>query len=599
MVMEISKQKIKQTVLVSSLFFVVTVFFAYLTGIITPGNYYSPHIALRLQTDAFLEGKLSLSDSISMLDEDMVWHNQKVSQVWGLGVPMLRMPFEVVSKAFGVNSFPDRITFLFYFFVTALLLFYNLRYLYGRFVSSPHVSAFIITLSALFFPSFLSLVRTRFIVYEEVIAYGYLYSLSTLALTMFVFRKPSIKALSVLGGMASFGFFIRPTVFLYTGTIFLCSTLFLYFRRVIEKRHLFIAFFVSAIVAGLFFTSNKIRFGNFFEFGHTLNVASNVSSINVTRFSSAYKDSDNFFAKARETFALAFLLDAVPKNNTVFSNALHSWQFELLRWRFMYFPVFHLQYVAYCGILFLVLVYCFRKKVFDLVFLLGVSAVISLLVLFVFYSQNTFVSSRYFVDMSAPLFTVVCVLFLFFFKRKEAYALLGIFCVVLGFHLRDIKNDSLEVTQHSKFFPVDSKKVGSLILQNKGACTPEVTFYEKNKSDNCKHMFNKIGWNAKTGEIQDTLSFLVYNPEKISLLFSTPEGTPLTSFWNMKAKLGTEYLSVEKVVRSNESSVTVDFSAAKDTQNTKKIQTLFIQTMSVSSVIPKSNVRLERVSWSH
>ena len=55
---------------------------------------YSTSIAHRLQTEALLHGHLSLSPQPFGYLNDFVWTGHGLQQNWGLGVPLLKLPFE-------------------------------------------------------------------------------------------------------------------------------------------------------------------------------------------------------------------------------------------------------------------------------------------------------------------------------------------------------------------------------------------------------------------------------------------------------------------------------------------------------------------------
>src|SRR5436190_13920770 len=79
------------------------------TGLVTDwGKWYSPSLQYRRQTDAFLTGHFALSQSPNALENDFAWGEKGVQQVWGLGVPFWRLPFELLSRLFGQQEFPDR-----------------------------------------------------------------------------------------------------------------------------------------------------------------------------------------------------------------------------------------------------------------------------------------------------------------------------------------------------------------------------------------------------------------------------------------------------------------------------------------------------------
>src|SRR5947207_641950 len=80
------------------------------TGLITGwGKWYSPSLPYRKQTEALLAGRFALSTNPADTEFDHAWAEGGVQQVWGLGVPLWRLPFEIAARAFGQPAFPDRL----------------------------------------------------------------------------------------------------------------------------------------------------------------------------------------------------------------------------------------------------------------------------------------------------------------------------------------------------------------------------------------------------------------------------------------------------------------------------------------------------------
>src|ERR1700704_4190932 len=71
--------------------------------------WYSESPYYREQIIAFLHGDLALSHNPVDLKMDLCWSEKGVQQVWGLGIPLLELPFNVLARAFGYSFFPDRI----------------------------------------------------------------------------------------------------------------------------------------------------------------------------------------------------------------------------------------------------------------------------------------------------------------------------------------------------------------------------------------------------------------------------------------------------------------------------------------------------------
>src|SRR5712671_4140302 len=82
----------------------------YFCGIIPSwGSWYSSSPYARAQVHALLRGDLALSHNPADLHMDLCWSGKGVQQVWGLGVPLWQLPFDVLAGIYGFSKFPDRI----------------------------------------------------------------------------------------------------------------------------------------------------------------------------------------------------------------------------------------------------------------------------------------------------------------------------------------------------------------------------------------------------------------------------------------------------------------------------------------------------------
>ena len=74
---------------------------------------YSHDIGFRRQTEALLDGRFALAEDAGAMAWDLAWSangdHGAVQQVWGLGVPLLRLPFEALARVVGMPAFPDRV----------------------------------------------------------------------------------------------------------------------------------------------------------------------------------------------------------------------------------------------------------------------------------------------------------------------------------------------------------------------------------------------------------------------------------------------------------------------------------------------------------
>src|SRR3989304_4075882 len=193
------------------------------TGLITGwGCWYAPNVRYRQQTEAMYSGRLALASSPTAVEDDLVWAEGGVHQVWGLGVPCWRMPFEILAKVFGQRGFPDRgalaiaILLVSYFVLRVFTVPDGVRQLddwLSALLHSPLAAAAALLL--LFFPPVINLCGGPFKVYEEAVVYGYYYAVGLFAATSAFAKRPTIGVYLVLSLFAGLAAFVRPTVGAY------------------------------------------------------------------------------------------------------------------------------------------------------------------------------------------------------------------------------------------------------------------------------------------------------------------------------------------------------------------------------------------------
>ena len=268
-----------------------------LTGIIPEwGCWYSIEDRYRMQTSALAESRLSLGSTLSGLQHDNTWSGGGVHQVWGLGIPFLRLPFEMLARVFGFDPFPDQLVLAFWLFCVT---FWGCRvvvqagslHITGSPGFSQRVDFFsriVALFLLLFFPALITLLSSRMEVYEEALVYTYLYGIAEALTLLWFIRKPRLKGWLILSAMAGLGAFIRPTLLFYGAASVLVGALQLFLNRPHPVRDaapksFLIRLglpgyswlwgpFLFLLGGGLLFLTNLKRFDDGFEFGHRLNV---------------------------------------------------------------------------------------------------------------------------------------------------------------------------------------------------------------------------------------------------------------------------------------------------------------------------------------
>ncbi len=399
------------------------------TGLVADwGAWYSTSLPYRTQTEALLQGDLAVSRNVADLKFDHTWSEQGVHQVWGLGVPLWRLPFEAAAKLFGFDGFPDRLAFgLFALLVCFVVLKVWVRFGDGRSelgdradtgnvpggppavgggASGPGLSNgadgwLLITgfgagfLILLLFPPFLTLLQVRGAVWEEAVAYEYLYGILQLSLLLAFVRRPTVGRLLLVCTLAGFGGLIRPTLVFYGFATVVIATMVWVFRvgqvgnlspdkergfstrssgggswdgsvpsppkdRLHPPAHRFgatrtgptltrvlapalLGFFLFGVGGGVLWFTNLKRFGDGFEFGHKLNVQTLYGSMHATRFADPFQD-EPLTGAAKELFGALFLAEKFNGADWYQENIFPG-QSPTVRWREFYFRSYDWSYL--------------------------------------------------------------------------------------------------------------------------------------------------------------------------------------------------------------------------------------------------------------
>jgi hypothetical protein len=335
------------------------------------GRWYLPQPHLRDQTAAFLRGELSLSTHPEDLGHDLCWTDQGVQQVWGLGIPLWQLPWEACARLLGKSPFPDRLAFGLFLILTAYAVMrtfvpdaFAQRDRAGP-LPGPISMALGATLCFLAFPPFLSLLSCRGAIFEEVLAYVYLFGVLLASGTIALAKSPSWTRYWSLCAMAGLGALIRPTLLFYglatvataalvmgahcarqpaggtrskKSAVICCPLSRLWFSLGLGAM-LFVA------GGGLLWFTNLLRFGDGFEFGHRLNLQRGTlfGSVYATRFDYPFS-AEPMLRSARELFGALFRVQTFNSGNW-YAEGIFAGQSPTVRWREFYFTTFHLGYV--------------------------------------------------------------------------------------------------------------------------------------------------------------------------------------------------------------------------------------------------------------
>jgi hypothetical protein len=290
----------------------------------------------RYQADALLRGQLALADSMEALQPGLVWHDGHVQHVWGMGVGIWLVPFELLWRLFGGFIFPDRLALGFAF---VLLAFYSGRT--GLRLAQSGQGNFGLGLMwlVLLCPALWVLARSARLIFEETVLYAIILSLACLVSIIRVALFGSRMDYTLCCVLGSLSIWVRPTHAIYGAMAVGVCSLMVWLRRRSVKEVLLGASGLLASFAVLAWTNNE-RFGSATEFGHRLTVSTE-SMVYLTRFGNPFQAA-SIAEASKELFGALFLSD--PKGAPAFADNLFPWQASWPRWRRLDLTAFDLSY---------------------------------------------------------------------------------------------------------------------------------------------------------------------------------------------------------------------------------------------------------------
>lgn len=402
----------------------------HLTGIIpAAGTWYSADPTLQLQTEAFLRGELAIQPLPYGHGPDWAWGNG-MQEVWGLGVPLLQLPFQVLGKFVNGFGFPDHLIFLIFYLSGAALFWFALAGGGENLAPSERLKRRLLTLPILLYAflnhALINMIQGKFERYEEVISYGFLWSLMLFAL-LAIFRVKRERYLYLLLCLlAGFALNLRPTIGAYGGLTFLVA-FFLAWQGKVKGQFLGLALFLLGI--GFFFLMNDLRFGSPFEAGHRLALTRTSLSDYIVRF-------DNpmtwvpFTAAALELLGALFFLDF----HSTYADA--PWQADIPIWReFNFRPYFTSELILLVLAWSLLLLFWSRHRQRrsappgseeQLVAMGLIWSFLSFSLLFIFYTRWPGLVSRYLVDFAPAVVIAIASLYRYLvtWRASRPYQLL-------------------------------------------------------------------------------------------------------------------------------------------------------------------------------
>jgi hypothetical protein len=412
--------------------------FAWCIGLRPAGAAYSPSLPHRLQTEALLEGTLALQPTPHGQMADWAWGNGS-QHVWGLGVGLVRLPFEAAAKAFGFVGFPDRVTLLVAFIAVTLLA-------ARAFADVRPFERVALVLMLVGTPAFAILCRTRLAVYEESVAYAHLWAVAMAIFLLCFVRRGRTRDLMLTSATGGLAILFRPTLVLDAAVTMALLVAAIAAAPARRTARIAIAGGVAGLGLAVVALVGVLRFGSPFETGQLLNVSYIPTDQAAKLFGYPYWREP--FAHAAAELLSSFLLPARWNAPAWYAPDVVAWQAPTVRFREIYFTPFTraqlvLLVAAWLGGAALAIAARRRPRLRPLVAApVGVMLLWSATVFvgqFVFYLWAPSMTSRYAVDLAAPLAVglaalVLTVLRAFADRRPEARVVVAALAAVWTVH---------------------------------------------------------------------------------------------------------------------------------------------------------------------
>ncbi len=521
--------------------------------------------ALRWQTDAFFHGDFALNRAPIGIMHDLAWANGQLSQVWGLGVPALRMPFEFCARILGLSAFPDRWVFGFYIL---LVLGQGVLWAMGsRESTTSRFERFYIVFLMVFSVPLVRICRTRFFVYEEVVAYTILYSTALYFSLICFWEAPTRKSywrLSFLAGLAGF---LRPTALAYGGVSLVLAA--------IKGKKA--GWGVKPLMGGLgawllgfamLLWTNQIRFGSWLEFGHRINISRIPDSAYVTRFENPMLSVSWLQSLHELLYALFF---RPPLNGAdYFRPHFFPGQVNILRFREFYFSVFDetmLIWMLIAAVLACFLLVLRSNKAASLeakrLTITFIWSLCSTILLTVFYVRYPVITSRYFVDFAPAMagFLVVATGLMGRDLWGDRWVRLrkgGLFLLITAWWISQWATS--EFSPNAESFGAFSKEqaLQSIQRHDPRPLKNELVLGDGSSVEGDKllaerswdaEILQTLGWSSQTGAVEDCVMILFQNPGRIMIEVQSSGAALIQSdqLKSIRAKVENELLDVESI----------------------------------------------------
>ena len=585
------------------------------------GQWYSPSSHYRRQTESLLRGTLALSRSPTDTTHDLTWSEGGVHQVWGLGVPLWRLPFEAVARVFGFQAFPDRLAFaaaLALWAVIVLSLLTPAKHPSETSEASHGRNSLIVGL-ILLCPVILELCNSRFDIYEEAVAYEYLFGTGILAGLLTHLRSSTYRGALLLALFAGLGPLIRPTLFFYgVGTV---AALILVQPKARTLRGIIAIGSAFAMGPLLVLATNHLRFGHPMEFGHQLNLQHLFGSMYATRFDHPFQK-EPLMSSARELIGLLF---GTPDLNDfdLYRKGFFPAQSPTVRWRNLYLRTYDVSWLVgmVAGAGFAARSIRFLRSSAPSgdrtrhqgAVTAAIWSLCATIPLCGFYLRNEVISSRYLIDFAPAFVAALSALILGFdlpFRsvyartkamRVAAYGFI-VWIAVEGLLTQPLPPRPEALTypewlsihnrrNHAPRLRVGSLSTGSMPI---GSVAPDSVPPFHVPWDGIPH--NGAGWDKVTGDTASVVILFVDEPQFIRVDVHPPKNTSQAAPW-VRAKLDREHLPLTSITKLLEGHIRLLFEV-RNAEKKAQPQVLFLAFGPPEALDASlSGYQLQSVNW--
>jgi hypothetical protein len=609
-------------------------------GIISSwGKWYSASPYYREQVDAFLHGDLALSHNPADLRMDLCWSEKGVQQVWGLGIPLWELPFDVWAQALGYSTFPERIALGCFLALIAYVVWQTWFGVSASaveqkkcFPSIPTAVGAVILL--LFFAPAINLLRGPMNHYEEAVVYLYYFGILLACSLIALARSPTRRRFWLLCALSGIGGLIRPTLVFYGFATFAIASLCMFRHNLpsfnqgtkISRCGKFFrnsGFFPGLILflcgGGLLFTTNYLRFGSGWEFGHRLNASPALPSIYSTRFDYPFKHVPLLEA-ARELFGMLFLTNHFNGVDW-YGQGIFPWQSHTIRKHGIDMTTYDLSYAVLLAMAWVVGIWLFGRRLRSIAWnrtaaqragnlqipsylVIILWSIVATSLLAIFYLYVPVISDRYMLDFGPAFASSLAGLWWWGAEKISGRAKFSkqIITVLL---IAIAGWQGLEIARGKNVFG-SPQSITMRELQRAELHPFPPTLPDQYKiGDSMKSWgipYNGEGWGSTNGAALCCAIFYVESPEFLDLELSAAPNSHATeaSLTTIQAKVGREFLIRNSITPTNGGWI-LSFAQPRQLRYQKGLQPVFLamvpQAQLAEYAILPSPWTLKRLSW--